>query len=560
MNLLDSETVQLVQSRCPGVCQGDLELLDKLMREGRIFSTIDCEAARQQIWRRLRKVDYLIPTLGSLQKDFKYLKGPAEVMKRLLKPLKRRQKGRRTLREFAELAFLGGRDHGKFESKFQELYLYAMRDVFDMVEDTPLKERGKKTPIARPPDPVTWHRFANFAYTSGFESPEIHRLRKLDPYREKAREKLSDRDASKYNQRELERLVTETAEMYRSATKDKSPESTPRMLLEGPGESMARRRGRHWEDAYQYDRHFMFLTIFRQPIEGRGNSVSSLFVRRCVFRAFFPDSGNGIRKSNTYNPSGDPIGTKAAGVDVDMLQPNDEPERRTCNGYFSESESDADLDWAEPVLETVRPMLGNSDIEMREGSDQESARTIAEIVHLEKRTRQSSVYSTSSDEQDEPGKPLALQLPEPHNSDHPGFVEREGERQRTAYLLASTEGHEREEDYHMESVLNEDLEASQMLLDLPQNAPLLLTSLEQQVNETNALQKLSIIVYADLNGPWEEVARCNNQKEVEEVVMEWCRADSNRYPSTKDGRGIMISECYNHAINSDGCVYIATEL
>ncbi|KAF2182665.1 hypothetical protein K469DRAFT_443832, partial [Zopfia rhizophila CBS 207.26] len=210
MNILDSETVQLIQSKCPGASQEDLEDLDKLMRNRRIFSTIDDETTRQRIWRRLRKVDYLIPTLGSLQKDFKYLIGPAKAVKKLLKPPKRRQRGRKTLRGLAYLAFSGGRNHGKvllqtsekssklcngglqdqFEFGFQQLYLYAMRHVFDLVKECPLKERGKKTPVARPPDPVIWDGFASLAYTLGFESSEIHQLRKLDPYWEKARQKL----------------------------------------------------------------------------------------------------------------------------------------------------------------------------------------------------------------------------------------------------------------------------------------------------------------------------------------------------------------------------------
>lgn len=558
MNLLDRETVRHVQSRCPGVSQQDFEFLDKLMREGRIFSTIDDEAVKQRIWRKLRKVDYLIPTLGSLQKDYKYLRGPAEAMKRLLKPSKGRQKGRRTLREFAKLAFSGGRNHRKFEPKFQELYLCAMRCAFDMVEDSPLKERGKKTPIARPPDPVIWYRVANFAYVLGFESPEIYRLRKTDPYREKARQKLSDRDALKYNKRELERLVAKLAEMYRSAAEEKPPESTPRMLLEGPGESMARRRGRHWEDAYEYDRHFMFLTIFRQPVEGRGNSVSSLFVRRSVFRAFFPDFGNGIREFGTNDPTNGPIGTEATDADVDMLEPNDEPECRTFNTYFSEYESDTDMDSTEPVPETARPMLGKSDIEMREASDRESTRAVAKIAHGEKQIRQSSIYSAFSDEQDEPGTALPLQLLEPQSHNQPDFVEREEKHRQTAYALVPTKDHEQEEDYLMESTLKrseeayEDSETSQMLLDLPPP--------KQQVNETNALQKLPIIVYTDHNGLWKEFARCSNQKEVEKLVAECCKEGSGRYPSTKDGRGIMISECYNHAINNGGYVYITTEL
>jgi hypothetical protein len=86
----------------------------------------------------------------------------------------------------------------------------------------------------------------------------------------------------------------------------------------------------------------MFLAIFQQPIEGRGNSVSSLFVRRSVFRAFFPKIGHGIQESGTYNPNDHPSSTQATDVDFDMSQSTNEEEPSLINGNSSELDTNMD--------------------------------------------------------------------------------------------------------------------------------------------------------------------------------------------------------------------------
>ncbi|KAF1352972.1 hypothetical protein EJ07DRAFT_13857, partial [Lizonia empirigonia] len=204
---LDRDSVLHVQSRCPGVSLDDQRFLQRLTHERRIFRAVD-DTARQEIWKRLRGIEHLIPTLGTLQKDFKYIKGPAEAVYKLLRPARRGRQGRKTLRSLAESAFVRPRRDGKivvqttkdliqeiagdvndqFEISFQQMYLYAMREAWDLVNDRPLKELASKTPLARPPDPVVWHDFANFACTLGFDSPEIQRLKQANPFEEKARQ------------------------------------------------------------------------------------------------------------------------------------------------------------------------------------------------------------------------------------------------------------------------------------------------------------------------------------------------------------------------------------
>ncbi|OGE46511.1 hypothetical protein PENARI_c217G08479, partial [Penicillium arizonense] len=80
--LIDGVTVDLVQSRAPKVSNKDLRVLQDELEEGRLFSNYS-EAARREIWARLKEIDYPIPTLKTFFKDRLYLEVAQSVMKRL---------------------------------------------------------------------------------------------------------------------------------------------------------------------------------------------------------------------------------------------------------------------------------------------------------------------------------------------------------------------------------------------------------------------------------------------------------------------------------------------
>lgn len=80
--LIDGITVDLIQSRVPKVSGEDLNSLQVELDEGRLFSNFS-EPVRQEIWTRLREVDYPIPTLKTFFKDRLYLEVAQSVMKRL---------------------------------------------------------------------------------------------------------------------------------------------------------------------------------------------------------------------------------------------------------------------------------------------------------------------------------------------------------------------------------------------------------------------------------------------------------------------------------------------
>jgi hypothetical protein len=80
--LIDGVTVGLLESRVPKISRKDLQSLQVELEEGRLFPNFS-EEARQDIWARLKEIDYPIPTLKTFFKDRLYLEVAQSVMKRL---------------------------------------------------------------------------------------------------------------------------------------------------------------------------------------------------------------------------------------------------------------------------------------------------------------------------------------------------------------------------------------------------------------------------------------------------------------------------------------------
>src|SRR4051794_10515972 len=154
----------------------------------------------------------------------------------------------------------------------------------------------------RPRVTPAWHRFATLMYRLGFESEEIHRLRLKDPDRERARTTLLDaRDPEhyEYNERDFESHQDQMVKMFKSARRIDQPDVAPLLFVNGPGEDLERRCGRTFEDAYEYDRKFLFLNVIGDSGWAGGRGITSLFVRISVCFAFFgrPIFSTGAREA-----------------------------------------------------------------------------------------------------------------------------------------------------------------------------------------------------------------------------------------------------------------------
>ena len=75
--------------------------------------------------------------------------------------------------------------------------------------------------------------------------------------------------------------------MFDTAIEKPDPGGQPTLLVDGPGEAVSRRCGRIFENAHSRTRKYLFLRSIYEPTIGEGDGISSFFVRRSVFFAFF---------------------------------------------------------------------------------------------------------------------------------------------------------------------------------------------------------------------------------------------------------------------------------
>ena len=182
----------------------------------------------------------------------------------------------------------------QFQLAYQQLWLFAMRNFPQLVPEGPKKEKLLRKPLVSEPSAVAQHAYGNLATRLGFSSRSIDKLTTLRPLEEIARSLMSKEwpwlnissrieAAVARDLRRLEGIETENRYQIRK------PTATPQLVVEHHGETHARRCGRYFQKAYEYDRHFLFLPNLWPPIAGTGMDLSSFLVRKCVYIAFFGD-------------------------------------------------------------------------------------------------------------------------------------------------------------------------------------------------------------------------------------------------------------------------------
>ncbi|KAI0534967.1 hypothetical protein GGR58DRAFT_504754 [Xylaria digitata] len=277
MQRVDGHTVEGLQLRAPGYSSHDFSVVAKLFQEGNLFPAIQGQGDRKRIWENLRSIPHLIPSLYSLFEDVKYLKAPAKIVRQLC-PSSRFSTREAMWRIFTGMGLpsneysiqvwetdfrcLHGPASDQFEFGYLQVWLYAWRHWTELVPEYPRKEDGEDTPMPQRPDPRRWCGIATLAAKVGFESDEISHLIASDPDREIAREtllKARDPEYFGYDESAFEGYVTQLVSIFSLAREKPRVDSTPVMLVPGCGESLERRCGRVFDNAYKNDRKHLFL-------------------------------------------------------------------------------------------------------------------------------------------------------------------------------------------------------------------------------------------------------------------------------------------------------------
>lgn len=272
MRSVDAEDVELVRLRAPAHSDKDLRDLKELFRERILFQAIENDSDRKEMWDGLRNVQNMILTLHTFFEDVKYLKHPAKAMMELISPLSQKEfrgtiyqsmqrifdrtdTGNNVLIEETEGDFR--KEQGSLRHRFQlgyrQLWLKPWRHWPELRGIGPQNESGEKPPIAPQRSTARWSEFASLAMKLGFRSPEISRHYTPD---------IAGEDGS--------------------ARIDPPP-----LFVDGPGVILKQRCGPTSTEAYEADHPHLFYDTIHDLERGRGEDISSFFVRSSVYLSFF---------------------------------------------------------------------------------------------------------------------------------------------------------------------------------------------------------------------------------------------------------------------------------
>ncbi|KAI1655472.1 hypothetical protein F4813DRAFT_367122 [Daldinia decipiens] len=290
LRFVDKDAVMELQSRVPGVSYCDERHVEYEMRKETIFRGVTGMREREFILRNLKQVMRLIPSIHTLQQDFKYLRQCAYVMKKLIgdgiqAPI--------TVRIMAQNSFRGNQGQpvnheGRFLPSLKILYLHIMQDICQLSGQPPLKDSDKEPDYELlPNNAISWHTLAVRARELGFSSDEIIRLCHTDPDREMAIKALYEarpREKFDYGQN-FEYIVASLVTAFRIVQPVESQKSPPG-LTSHTGERVERRCGRVYSNTYDTDRHFITLENVTHEVQ-KDVDITSLFVRASVFHLFW---------------------------------------------------------------------------------------------------------------------------------------------------------------------------------------------------------------------------------------------------------------------------------
>ncbi|QKX64376.1 uncharacterized protein TRUGW13939_11550, partial [Talaromyces rugulosus] len=298
MEKIDYATIKELQLLVPGGL--DRRKVKGLVLSGEAFSKFD-RSERKAIWRKLRGRKELIPSLYTFFKDISYLEACASCLKRLvdLAGLRRptmysamkhmynpneHVRGHYRVQE-SETGFreCSGTAEEARDAGYRQLWLFAFRHYPKMPNAV---QKGKRLVKAKfqGADQRTVHRMAVLASQLGFTSPQILQINRESPDRQLARTALLEaRERDDYRYRSIESLIDRMLELFQEAIPTDSQPSYHQRAF--PTVPRRRRCGQPCIEAHEQERKFLFFDHMEGP--SSDNEVSALFVRRCVYFAFF---------------------------------------------------------------------------------------------------------------------------------------------------------------------------------------------------------------------------------------------------------------------------------
>ena len=320
MLLVDQVTVKAVELKAPKSSRRDARELQGLLVSGQIFSGFSLNG-RETIWSGLCTISGLIPSLHTFFEDLKYLEACAGSMRHLVSP-----SPKHTMCSALNSIFFGidqlviqeshstystqlGRSPKNWHSTYPQLWLYTMRDYPDLPAPQEVKTRKKKKLLAKARTPkaneVKSSEFAVLADRLGFKSDEISALMLRSSDREIARDALlraRNEDHYDYDDEDINSHIEQILRLFATAKLRDAERLCPALVSDGP-DAAGNRCGFPDEEAHARDRKFLYINNLQADQGEQGESITSFFVRRSVYFAFFGEISTHRRSQPAAQPN-----------------------------------------------------------------------------------------------------------------------------------------------------------------------------------------------------------------------------------------------------------------
>jgi len=307
MRMLDTATVKVVELTSPKHSKRDAEMLHGRLVNGQIFAAFNLQD-RELIWGELSKIAGLITSFLSFFADINYLHARAYGMRHLVEP-----SPTQTLCSALDAIYFGAPEDWDFA--YRSLWLYTMQNATDLPPPTELpselpseetKTKKKRLAKARPGkvDEVVLSNFAALAIQLGFKSDQISALSQRSADREIARAALLNArklDHYEYTDATLESNVEQIVRLFDTATSVQVEQVCPAFVSDD-SEASGVRCGFPDDEAHTRDAASLTIANLHVEVTEQGESITSFFVRRSVYFAFF-GRPTGTRSGARSHPS-----------------------------------------------------------------------------------------------------------------------------------------------------------------------------------------------------------------------------------------------------------------
>jgi hypothetical protein len=260
---MDRVDIKTLESRAPGISTVDAQFVREKILGGAILRSFSTQE-RAIICENILTFKGLIPSLLTFFQDVHFLEAVADGMKWLVtvprgetvfSALASYYERKEESQQFqtTETTFQSRRGSRQYCCRLGYLVLvvFAMRHHRNLPK-APVKTNLKTLPRACV-DQAILQRFASLAAQLGFRTPEVLQL---------------------------------TGHSILPPVPD-GPECVPLLVTTGPGESLAHRYGLPRADNFERDQKSIFLHNLCSDLEETGEGITSFFVLKCWFAAFF---------------------------------------------------------------------------------------------------------------------------------------------------------------------------------------------------------------------------------------------------------------------------------